>query len=432
MCEICLLQNHGTSQCRSSYTCSVPGCGKKHSKFLHISGSFKEDNSSCLSVSNANVQLPMSTNSDVYMPVASVKVNGCYDTTALLDSAYTHTFCSQELVNCLGLTGKLTNYTLNTLSKEGERMKSEVVSFDIMSCDGSVSLQLKNVVVIDKIPVQTPPVNVFRFKHLGGLCFSNECSCVQILIGQDHTKALIPLEVRRGNKGEPFAVRTVLGWTLYGASSVINSASNYVVTHFISSMPEIEQDINVLWWVESEGLGDNNSWSVEDRKVMALWNKTCRVVDGHYELPIPWKEHAYVPNNYSMASLRLKSTKRSLENRCLHDRYHEELMKLIHNDHAEPVPQQALLPTARVWYLPHHAVLSEKKPGKLRVVFDCAAKYYGESLNDKCMQGPNLTNKVLNVLLRFREHSWAFIGDIQAMYYQVVIPEEDRDALRFL
>ena len=213
---------------------------------------------------------------------------------------------------------------------------------------------------------------------------------------------------------------------------MINSASNYVVTHFISSMSEIEQDINVLWRVENEGLGDNNSWSVEDCKVMALWNKKCRVVDGRYELPIPWKEHAYVPNNYNMASLRLKSTKRSLENRNLYDRFHEELMKLIHNDHAEPVPQQALLPTARVWYLPHHAVLSEKKPGKLRVVFDCAAKYCGESLNDKCMQGPNLTNKLLNVLLRFREHSSAFIGDIQAMYYQVVIPEEDRDALLFL
>ena len=211
MCEICMLQNHSTSQCRSSFTCSVPGCGKKHSNFLHISGSFKEDNSSHLSVSNANIQLPMSTNSDVYMPVPSVKVNGCHDTTALLDSASTHTFCSQELVNCLGLKGKPTNYTSNTLSKEGERMKSQVVSFDIMSCDGSESVQLKNVLVVNKIPVQTPPVNVSRFKHLDSLCFSNECSFVQILIGQDHAETLIPLEVRKSNKGEPFAVRRVWG-----------------------------------------------------------------------------------------------------------------------------------------------------------------------------------------------------------------------------
>ena len=77
------------------------------------------------------------------MPVTPLKVNGCHDTTALLDSAFSHTFCFQELVNCLDLKSKLINYTLNTLSKEGERMKSQVVSFDIMSCDALESLQLK-------------------------------------------------------------------------------------------------------------------------------------------------------------------------------------------------------------------------------------------------------------------------------------------------
>ena len=435
ICEICLLQNHSTRQCKSGYTCSVPGCGKRHSKFLHLcssSSSFSAGDSINLSVSNANIYLPKSTGSSVYMPVLSVKVNGCSDATVLLDSASTHTFCSKDLVNSLGLKGQPTNYILNTLSKEGERMKSEVVSFDIISCDGSESLKLRDVVVVDKIPVQAPGVNVSRYRHLDGLRFPNECDSVQILIGQDHAEALIPLEVKKGERKEPFAVRTILGWTLYGASSVISSVSNHVISYFISSIPKIERDIDVLWQVENEGVGDHKSWSVEDHKVMDLWNRTCKVVDGHYELPIPWKENAYVPNNYSMANSRLKSTKKSLERRGLYERYHQELMKLMQNNHAEPVPQQALLPAARVWYLPHQAVLSEKKPGKLRVVFDCAAKFCGESLNDKCMQGPNLTNKLLNVLLRFREHSWAFIGDIQAMYYQVVIPVEDRDALRFL
>ena len=34
------------------------------------------------------------------------------------------------------------------------------------------------------------------------------------------------------------------------------------------------------------------------------------------------------------------------------------------------------------WYIPHHGVYHSKKPDKLRVVFDCSAKFEGVSLND--------------------------------------------------
>ena len=38
----------------------------------------------------------------------------------------------------------------------------------------------------------------------------------------------------------------------------------------------------------------------------------------------------------------------------------------------------------------------------------------------------------MHVLVRFRLHAFACTADIKAMYYQVVIPEHQRDALRFL
>ena len=123
-------------------------------------------------------------------------------------------------------------------------------------------------------------------------------------------------------------------------------------------------------------------------------------MDGHYELPIPWKKDIQVPNNYNMASARLRSTKKSLVRRGLYQSYHEEITKLLNMGHAEVVPSDEAPPEAKIWYLPHQAVISEKKPGNLRVVFDCSAKFNGESLNDKCLQGPNLTNKLLNVLVR--------------------------------
>ena len=73
-----------------------------------------------------------------------------------------------------------------------------------------------------------------------------------------------------------------------------------------------------------------------------------------------------------------------------------------------------------------------QKPDKVRVVFDCAASYRGTSLNAQVLQGPDLTNKVVGVLLRFREEPVALMADVEAMYHQLKVHPDDVDALRFL
>ena len=66
------------------------------------------------------------------------------------------------------------------------------------------------------------------------------------------------------------------------------------------------------------------------------------------------------------------------------------------------------------------------------MVFDAAAKYRGTSLNDNLLQGPCLINDLTGVLLRFREEHFAFTADVEAMFYQVQVIEDDTNALRFL
>ena len=65
-------------------------------------------------------------------------------------------------------------------------------------------------------------------------------------------------------------------------------------------------------------------------------------------------------------------------------------------------------------------------------VFDCSARFGGTSLNDKLLQGPDLTNQLVGVLTRFRKEPMVFMGDIDAMFHQVRVPEGQRDFLRFL
>ena len=99
-------------------------------------------------------------------------------------------------------------------------------------------------------------------------------------------------------------------------------------------------------------------------------------------------------------------------------------------DNAEPVPLEHVDVLEKVW--PHHPVLSENKPRKVRVVFDCASKFKGESLNDKAYQGPDLNSKLMHVMTRFRREPYATLADIEAIYNQVKVPVYDRDAPRFL
>ena len=47
-------------------------------------------------------------------------------------------------------------------------------------------------------------------------------------------------------------------------------------------------------------------------------------------------------------------------------------------------------------------------------------------INKALLSGPDLTNHIVGVLLRFREEQIAVTGDIEAMYHQVKVPENQR------
>lgn len=81
---------------------------------------------------------------------------------------------------------------------------------------------------------------------------------------------------------------------------------------------------------------------------------------------------------------------------------------------------------------PHHGVVHPNKPGKVRVVFDAAAKYKGISLNDNLLPGPDLLNNLVSVLLTFRTNRYAIMADIEKMFYQVKVSRIEQDALRFV
>ena len=104
-------------------------------------------------------------------------------------------------------------------------------------------------------------------------------------------------------------------------------------------------------------------------------------------------------DNRSLAESRLDQLKRRLL-KCedLRTKYNTTVNEYLSKGHAAKLNSDELLPTKGkfVWYLPHHPVFHPRKPGKVRVVFDCAAKFLGVSLNDMllfCGKQKNVSQK---------------------------------------
>ena len=85
------------------------------------------------------------------------------------------------------------------------------------------------------------------------------------------------------------------------------------------------------------------------------------------------------------------------------------------------------------WFLPHYPVIQINKPNKLPIVFDCAAKHSGVSLNQALMQGPELLNSLVEISTRFWMRLIAAVSDIEkTKFYQVEVYPVDRSFLQFL
>ncbi|KAK3746525.1 hypothetical protein QZH41_016739, partial [Actinostola sp. cb2023] len=165
----------------------------------------------------------------------------------------------------------------------------------------------------------------------------------------------------------------------------------------------------------------NKAMSQEDVRALQVMEETAKLVNGYYEVALPWR--VYPPNlsnNKVLAERRLAMLKKRLtKDEELHRKYSEFMQTLSGKGYAQKVPEDQLNRTELpAWYLPHHPVIHPHKPGKVRVVFDCAAKFQGTSINERLMQGPDFTNTLVGVMTRFRKEQTAVMADIESMFYQ--------------
>ncbi|XP_071133077.1 uncharacterized protein [Mytilus edulis] len=261
------------------------------------------------------------------------------------------------------------------------------------------------------------------------------------MIGNNVPDAYTSFEVATGPSGSPHATRTRLGWIIWnmirectGTNKVVNRVEMSAIHEEEHSRLNelVEKSMNFDF--PERIIDDKRENSVDDNSFLDYVNKNIHFEKGQYYIPLPFRDsNVKLPNNASQGQQRLRSLKNKfIKNLKFKQDYTDFMDKLLERGYMEHVAKEQFNRNdGRVWYIQHHGVYHSQKPDKIRIVFDCSATYMGVSLNKQLIQGPDLTNNLLGVLIRFREEKVAILGDIEAMFHQVKVPPLDRDCLRF-
>ena len=264
---------------------------------------------------------------------------------------------------------------------------------------------------------------------------------IGVLLGAACVPFTHSLEWIRGAHNCPSGIRTELGWTIAGefrhSSRKKSTATKHLLffaSHETSSQSASTDILEHYWNVEKIATepAQKDALSTHDKEALLILQDTCRHNGERYEIGLPWKRDTPLPNNYFAALSQLRSLeKRFREHPQKKAKFDETLQKDLEKGYVKQVKMQHP-PPPRIWYLPTHPVENPNKPGKVRRIANAASKFKGVSLNNALLTGPDLLANLLEIILRFRKHPVGVLADIEGMFMQVAIREEDQSALRFL
>ena len=459
-------QDHNGKSCQKKRKCVV--CKEEHPTTLHGGKSLTAFSSSvqCSVISMCVVQVELWHDDS---PDNVVKVY------ALLDECSTGSFGTDEVLDRLAIpNAEYTSVDVTTLNGSQQQParkveKSKLIvratpSHSSTYNDAPIKLPTtysRPFLAVDPQEIPTPS-RIRHWAHLQDLVNKipdyDPTVPIGLMLGGDCPKANEVVEVIPSANSGPYGKRTRLGWCIIGPIASCSASkfihSNYtnlrgkipvkdVTTGNVACHSFFHQDssshdpytgmLNHMYQQDfNDANGEKEGLSVEDRRFLQIMKDGVVKVDGHYQLPLPLRnKDVNLPNNRFQAVSRLSSLKRKmLADSEYSAAYNNVIQSMLSSGYARKARVREG-EQGEVWYVPHFGVSNAKK-GKLRVVFDFSAKFKGRCLNSELIPGPNLANLMIGVIIRFRKEPIAYMADIEAMYHQVFVPEEQRSFLRFL
>ncbi|KAK3086460.1 hypothetical protein FSP39_018746 [Pinctada imbricata] len=240
LCYGCLRKGHKNSECRRKHTCGT--CKGKHPTCMHEDNhplkkqspkTETEEKETCRekqavgSVSSFRTSRSCNRGTSMIVPVwISTEGNPRNEilTYALLDTQSDTTFILRETASALDAKQEPVRLSLSTMTAQRTVIESSKVSeLKVRGFKASSSISINQAYTREFIPAERSHIpvrdTVKDWPHLQEI--TNEIpplqSCeVGLLIGYNCPQALAPICMINGNENQPYAVQTILGWSIVG------------------------------------------------------------------------------------------------------------------------------------------------------------------------------------------------------------------------
>uniref|UniRef100_A0A182RMF3 Peptidase aspartic putative domain-containing protein n=1 Tax=Anopheles funestus TaxID=62324 RepID=A0A182RMF3_ANOFN len=310
LCRLCLNGHQG--RCFAPKRCNIGDCDQMHHPLLH-----DQVGSKLVEGISAHV------NMDDCMLFRVVPVDVHYNGTKLtvlvfLDEGAFITLVERQLVERLGAGGVPERLTLRwTAGIERVEKASQRLSLTISSV-GSLKLQkLKDARTVERLelPHQRVDPNKLkeRYAHLKSIPIASYQGKTELMVGIHNIDMFKPLEVVSGEVNDAIAVRTKLGWSVYGYTKFgAGTQTNNSIDHHSVTNEDLDLLIREHYRLEESVITIPND-SAKNKRAKELLEQTTRVGE-RFETGLLWKESVRnFPESYSMAVKRFKQLETKLK-----------------------------------------------------------------------------------------------------------------------
>lgn len=281
----------------------------------------------------------------VPLRIVPVRVQGkqpghVVETYALLDNGSDVSLCDEKLIDELGISGVQRHFSLTTQKKKDLARTGYEVKLIINSIDNESRLEVPKVWTVERLNISELSIprdqDVDRWSHLNGIELPEiDNKEVRLLIGCNVPEVFWVLEEKRGRRGEPVGIRSLLGWTIEGPTEKTGEEDSFNVNFLrLERQGDDEtllQQEEKFWktdFVDSIS-SSKVSMSVEDERALRMMEESSKKVSGHYQIALPWRQQPpYLPNNCILADQRLQLLKKLHEEVASQD-FSEELKWFI-------------------------------------------------------------------------------------------------------